>query len=70
MNKKFSKSHLIFMSLGNIIGSGLFLGSSTVLSLAGPAAILAYLLGGFIMALEVDLRRYPFRCACPVLLYS
>lgn len=53
MNKKFSKSHLIFMSLGNIIGSGLFLGSSTVLSLAGPAAILAYLLGGFIMALEV-----------------
>lgn len=70
MNKKFSKSHLIFMSLGNIIGSGLFLGSSTVLSLAGPAAILAYLLGGFIMALEVDLGRYPFRRACPVLLYS
>ncbi|QEY35109.1 amino acid permease [Caproiciproducens galactitolivorans] len=53
MNKKFSRKHLVFMSLGNIIGSGLFLGSSTVLSVAGPAAILSYLFGGFIMALEV-----------------
>ncbi|NLG92104.1 MAG: amino acid permease [Clostridiales bacterium] len=53
MNKKFSRKHLVFMSRGNIIGSGLFLGSSTVLSVAGSAAILSYLLGGFIMALEV-----------------
>lgn len=53
MKKGFNRNHLISMSLGNIIGSGLFLGSSTVILTAGPAAILAYLFGGLIMALEV-----------------
>lgn len=41
------------MSLGNIIGSGIFLGSSTVISIAGPAALLSYLAGGIIMSFEV-----------------
>lgn len=41
------------MSLGNIIGSGIFLGSSTVIQAAGPAAVFSYVLGGLIMALEV-----------------
>lgn len=41
------------MSLGNIIGSGIFLGSSTVIAAAGPAAFAAYLVGGVLMAFEV-----------------
>ncbi len=41
------------MSLGNIIGSGIFLGSSTVIAAAGPGAILSYLIGGLIMTFEV-----------------
>jgi Gamma-aminobutyrate permease and related permeases len=41
------------MALGNIIGSGIFLGSGSVISLAGPAAVLSYAFGGFIMILEV-----------------
>ncbi len=53
MKKSFSKKNLIVMSLGNIVGSGIFLGSSTVISLAGPAAVLAYLAGGLMMTLEV-----------------
>lgn len=53
MKQGFNRNHLIVMSLGNIIGSGIFLGSSTVISVAGPAAILAYLLGGLLMAFEV-----------------
>lgn len=53
MNKEFTKNHLIIMAVGNIIGSGIFLGSSTVISAAGPAAILSYLFGGLIMAFEV-----------------
>jgi L-asparagine transporter-like permease len=53
-NKKgFNRNHLIIMALGNIIGSGIFLGSGSVISLAGPAAVLAYALGGFIMIMEV-----------------
>lgn len=53
MNKGFNRNHLIIMAVGNIIGSGIFLGSSTVIMVAGPAAILAYLLGWLMMALEV-----------------
>lgn len=53
MKNSFNKKHLVAMALGNIIGSGIFLGSSTVISLAGPAAVLSYLFGGIIMALEV-----------------
>ena len=41
------------MALGNIIGSGIFLGSGAVISIAGPAAILAYIFGGIIMVMEV-----------------
>jgi GABA permease/S-methylmethionine transporter len=51
--KGFNRNRLIIMSLGNIIGSGIFLGSSTVIAAAGPAAILSYLIGGLIMTFEV-----------------
>lgn len=51
--KGFTRNHLIIMALGNIIGSGIFLGSGSVISIAGPAAVLAYAFGGFIMLLEV-----------------
>lgn len=53
MKKAFNRNRLIIMSLGNIIGSGIFLGSSSVISVAGPAAFISYLLGGVIMTLEV-----------------
>lgn len=51
--KGLNKNRLVVMAVGNIIGSGIFLGSSTVISVAGPAAVLSYALGGFIMAFEV-----------------
>lgn len=51
--RSFNRNHLIIMSLGNIIGSGIFLGSGNVIALAGPGAVLSYLIGGFIMVLEV-----------------
>lgn len=41
------------MALGNIIGSGIFLASAAVIGAAGAWAPLAYLLGGFIMMMEV-----------------
>jgi Gamma-aminobutyrate permease and related permeases len=53
LKKSFNRNRLVIMSLGNIIGSGIFLGSSTVISVAGPAAVLAYLFGGLLMAFEV-----------------
>ncbi|MCX7921635.1 MAG: amino acid permease [Clostridia bacterium] len=53
IKKGFDRKHLVVMALGNIIGSGIFLASGTIISLAGPAAILGYALGAFIMFLEV-----------------
>ncbi|MDP4093352.1 MAG: amino acid permease, partial [Bacillota bacterium] len=53
MKKGFNRNRLIIMALGNIIGSGIFLGSGNVLAVAGPSAVLAYALGGLIMLLEV-----------------
>ena len=46
--------HLFMISLGGVIGSGLFLGSGFTISQAGPTgAILSYLVGGFIMFLTM-----------------
>ncbi|OIK15011.1 amino acid permease [Bacillus sp. MUM 116] len=46
--------HLFMISLGGVIGSGLFLGSGYTISHAGPTgAILAYIVGGFIMFLTM-----------------
>ena len=49
MNRGLKNRHLQLISLGGIIGSGYFLGTGYVLEKAGPASILAYLLGGAIV---------------------
>ena len=49
MNRGLKNRHLQLISLGGVIGSGYFLGTGYVLENAGPAAILAYLLGGIIV---------------------
>ncbi|WP_246794539.1 amino acid permease [Burkholderia perseverans] len=38
--------HIRFLALGSAIGTGLFYGSASAIRLAGPAVILAYLVGG------------------------
>jgi arginine/ornithine permease len=46
--------HLFMISLGGVIGSGLFLGSGYTINQAGPmGAVLSYLVGGFIMFLTM-----------------
>ena len=49
MNRGLKNRHLQLISLGGVIRSGYFLGTGYVLEKAGPAAILAYLLGGVIV---------------------
>ncbi|MCE1782281.1 amino acid permease, partial [Enterobacter hormaechei] len=38
--------HIRFMALGSAIGTGLFYGSAEAINMAGPAVLLAYLVGG------------------------
>ncbi len=41
--------HLTMMSIAGVIGAGLFVGSGSIISKAGPAALLAYLIGGILV---------------------
>ncbi|SFL30993.1 amino acid permease [Pelosinus propionicus] len=52
LKRGMNSRHLMMISIGGTIGTGLFLGSGVTLNQAGPlGAVLAYLTGGFIMYL-------------------
>ncbi len=51
--KAFNRTDFAVMALGNIIGSGIFLASGLVITIAGAWTPLAYLLGGLVMMMEV-----------------
>lgn len=46
LQRGLSARHIRFMALGSAIGTGLFYGSAGAIQLAGPAVLLAYLVGG------------------------
>lgn len=49
LKRAMTSRHLIMLSLGGAIGTGLFMGSGQVISQAGPlGAVLAYMIGGLI----------------------
>ena len=53
LQKGLKKRHISLIALGGIIGSSYFLGTGYVLNQIGPAACLAYVLGGLIMFLTM-----------------
>lgn len=46
LKRGLSARHIRFMALGSAIGTGLFYGSASAIRMAGPAVLLAYLIGG------------------------
>jgi arginine/ornithine permease len=54
LRREMTSRHLFMISLGGVIGTGLFLGSGYTIGQAGPiGAILSYVVGGFIMYLTM-----------------
>lgn len=51
LQKSLKKRHLVMISIGGIIGAGLFVGAGSVINSTGPAAILSYALAGLIVIL-------------------
>ncbi|OOR15131.1 amino acid permease, partial [Bacillus cereus] len=43
--------HMTMISLGGVIGAGLFVGSGAVIQTTGPAAVVSYALAGFLVIL-------------------
>ena len=49
LSKSLRSRHLAMISIGGIIGAGVFVGSSTAISQIGPAVVLSYLSAGLIV---------------------
>ena len=51
LKKELKMRHMTMISLGGVIGAGLFVGSGAVIGAVGPAAVLSYFLAGMILLL-------------------
>lgn len=51
LSQVLARRHISMISIGGIIGAGLFVGSSAAIAAAGPAIVLSYLLAGAIILL-------------------
>jgi GABA permease len=51
LSRSLKSRHVSMIAIGGIIGAGLFVGSSTTINQAGPAAIFSFAIAGFIILL-------------------
>src|SRR5579859_6870493 len=51
LSRSLKGRHVAMISIGGIIGAGLFVGSSTAIAATGPAIMLSYLLTGSLVLL-------------------
>jgi L-asparagine transporter-like permease len=51
LKRSLQRRHLTMISIGGIIGAGLFVGSSTAIIAAGPASFISYAIAGFLILL-------------------
>ncbi len=51
LNTNLKSRHITMLSIGGVIGAGLFVGSGSAVALAGPAALIAYAIAGLLVVL-------------------
>jgi L-asparagine transporter-like permease len=51
LSRTLAPRHVTMISIGGIIGAGLFVGSSTAIAAVGPAVVLSYLIAGLLILL-------------------
>ena len=51
LKQSLKSRHMTMISLGGVIGAGLFVGSSAVISETGPASVISYLMAGLLIVL-------------------
>ena len=51
LSRSLRPRHVAMITIGGIIGAGLFVGSSVAIAAAGPAIIVSYVLTGFLLLL-------------------
>ena len=51
LQSSLKRRHVTMISLGGVIGAGLFVGSGAVINTTGPAAVLSYLAAGLLIVL-------------------
>ncbi|MFM2409216.1 MAG: hypothetical protein RL481_44 [Pseudomonadota bacterium] len=51
LSRSLKSRHVSMIAIGGIIGAGLFVGSSTTINQAGPAAVVSFAIAGFIILL-------------------
>jgi GABA permease len=55
LSRSLKSRHVSMIAIGGIIGAGLFVGSSTTISQAGPAAVFSFAIAGFIILLVMQM---------------
>src|SRR5690242_1272050 len=51
LSRAMTSRHIVMIGLGSAIGTGLFVGSGSAMAAAGPAVLLAYIVGGILVTL-------------------
>ncbi|MGG5359127.1 MULTISPECIES: amino acid permease [unclassified Enterococcus] len=54
LKKQMSSRHITMLALGGAIGAGLFKGSGEAIGIAGPAVLLAFLIGGCVLFIVMN----------------
>jgi GABA permease len=64
LSRSLAHRHVTMISIGGIIGAGLFVGSSVVIAGAGPAAVLSYIASGVLIVMLMQMLG-EMAVACP-----